>query len=55
MPGPLYPDSLDSILKPIISEMYDLATNGMIVKSNGEDIHVKVHALNVKGDIQGNV
>lgn len=53
LPGPYYPTNLDSLLSPIVSELYDLATDGMIVKIDDQELHVKVHLYNVTGDIQG--
>lgn len=52
LPGPKSPADYDSFLMPIVSELKDLETNGISVKTEaGDIINAKVHLLNATGDI----
>ncbi|KAG1460233.1 hypothetical protein G6F56_005996 [Rhizopus delemar] len=52
LPGPDAPKDWNLYLRPIVSELSDLETNGLIVrKSDGRLIHAKVYLLGATGDL----
>lgn len=54
LPGPKKPVDLDSFLSPLINEVKDLSTRGMIVKIGGVEVcRARVHLIVATGDIVG--
>lgn len=54
LPGPNKPEDLDSFLSPLVDEIQNLSTNGMIVKRAGVEIcRARVHLVAATGDIVG--
>jgi hypothetical protein len=52
LPGPNNPKYIDTFLKPIVDEFYDLSTKGLIVKKDGVEIcRARVHLVMATGDL----
>lgn len=54
LPGPKKPADLDSFLSPVVDEIRNLSTNGLIVKRAGFELcRARVHLVAATGDIVG--
>ncbi len=52
LPGPNKPSDMDSFLRPIVDELNDLSSNGLIVRRNHQEVcRAKVYLMMASGDI----